>query len=412
MGICWARYYFTVIIMCFCNVFLLAGTATDACAWRSDFAQAHEQPDYPGIRKHFIERTAKDGGTITMYYPETGNAAVDEAILAVITTELNSFEKDSSEDSTKNPADNSTEGSDIGRAISSNYVIHRPSPTSLGVEFTLCTEHSKEFCFCYKHNLNFSLVDGRLLTLEDMFEDRQVALKLMSTWSRRALPKEVPYIWTNKDSIQKATMPSTENFHNQLIIPNGLRLVFDVGQVGPMAVGNPELDMPLKALAAAGPRPEVWGKQENPREAALNTPLQTPLPEKMQVSQDHATFLVPAGNGLNFSCIDSGSEIENCIRIAPEFMAHFEDAASDFAFVQGQVAHAGAAEATYIWGLYRTAGGFRSTPPVMVCQGCKPSKIFIKKNAILFTKIKHKPSDAQAVDLKFRIADGKLKRAN
>ena len=90
--------------MCFCNVFLLAGTATDACAWRSDFAQAHEQPDYPGIRKHFIERTAKDGGTITMYYPETGNAAVDEAILAVITTELNSFEKDSSEDSTKNPA--------------------------------------------------------------------------------------------------------------------------------------------------------------------------------------------------------------------------------------------------------------------------------------------------------------------
>ena len=132
----------------------------------------------------------------------------------------------------------------------------------------------------------------------------------------------------------------------------------------------------------------------------------------MQVSQEHATFLVPAGNGLNFSCIDSGSEIENCIRIAPEFMAHFEDAASDFAFVQGQVAHAGATEATYIWGLYRTTGGFRSTPPVLVCQGCKPSKIFIKNNAILFTKIKQKPSDAQAVDLKFRIADGKLKRAN
>ena len=414
MGICWARYYFTVIIMCFCNVFFLASTATDACAWLTDSARAHEQPDYPDIQKHFIDRTTQDGGTIALYYPETGNADVDKAILIVITAMLDTFDKDLGAEATGNSneesTDNSPEEPRINRAISSNYVIHRPSPTSLGIEFTLCLEYGR--AFCQKHNLNFSLVDGRLLTLDDMFENPQVALKLMSDWSRRTLPKEVPNMWSDKEAIRKATMPTTKNFHNELIIPSGLRLVFGTSQVGPMSAGEPELDMPLKALAAAGPRPEVWGKQEGPREAALSTPLQTPLPEKMQVSQEHATFLVPAGNGLNFSCIDSGSEIENCIRIAPEFMAHFEDAASDFAFVQGQVAHVGAAEATYIWGLYRTAGGFRSTPPVLVCQGCKPAKIFIKNNAILFTKIKQKPSDAQAVDLKFRIADGKLKRAN
>ena len=121
---------------------------------------------------------------------------------------------------------------------------------------------------------------------------------------------------------------------------------------------------------------------------------------------------MPTGDDLTFPCTVSGSEVENCIRIAPEFMAHFEDAASDFAFVQGQVAHAGAAESTYIWGLYRTAGGFRSTPPALVCQGCKPGKIFIKKDIIMFSKIKQMPSDAQAVDLKFRIAEGKLKKAN
>ena len=77
-----------------------------------------------------------------------------------------------------------------------------------------------------------------------------------------------------------------------------------------------------------------------------------------------------------------------------------------------QVAHGAAAQATYIWGLYRTASGFRSTPPVFVCEKCTPGKVFIKKDVIMLSHIKRSPFDAQTVSLKFRIADGTLKKIN
>ena len=424
MGAIGARHYYTVIFTLFCMSAFTIGATTQAHAWATDFVRATDQPDYPGITKHFINRVAKDGGVITMYYPETGNAVIDKTVLAVITKQLTRFE-----DVTDDAAPDSSREE---RAISSNYVIHRPSLTSLSVEYTLCEESGK--AFCYKHNLNFSLVDGRLLALEDMFEDPKLALKLMSDWSRRTLPQKVQVLW-NREEVNKATTPTTENFHNQLIIPKGLRLVFDIGTVGPMAIGDPELDMPLKELAKAGPKPEVWGKIEGVRPAdqgtqkksteapapnsrthpaPLSTPLQTPVFDKMQLSAEHATFLVAdiGANGMNVPCIDSGVPIERCIYIAPDFMAHFEDAASDFAFVQGQVAHGAAAQATYIWGLYRTASGFRSTPPVFVCEKCTPGKVFIKKDVIMLSQIKRSPFDAQTVSLKFRIADGTLKKIN
>ena len=397
MGTCWARYIYTFILACFCTVFLVVGATTEAHAWATDFAMVADQPDYPGVIKCFIDRKAKDGGVINMYYPKTENAVFDKAIQQVITDKVKGFESDSSE------------GSSGRRAISSNYVIHRPVFTSLGVEFTLCEEDGK--AFCYKHNLNFSIVDSRVLTLEDMFKDPQLALNLISDWSRRTLPKKVSNLWS-RERLNEATTPTTENFHNLLIVKQGLRIVFSSGQVGPMAIGDPELTMPIKELAAAGPKPDVWGEQKSPLETALSTHLRTPVTEKIKISQEDNVFLVPTDNDLTFPCTVSGSEVENCIRIRPDFVAHFENDTSDYGFVQGQVAIAGAAEATYVWGLYRTSYGFHSTYPALVCRGCKPGKVFIKKDVIMFSKIKQMPSDAQAVDLKFRIVDGYLKKAN
>ena len=397
MGTCWAHYIYTFILACFCTVFLVAGATTEAHAWATDFVRATDQPDYPGVIKCFIDRKAKDGGAINMYYPKTENAVFDTAIQEVIDAKVKSFESDSSEDSSGR------------RAISSNYVIHRPVFTSLSVEFTICEEDGK--AFCYKHNLNLGIVDSRVLTLEDMFKDPQLALNLMSAWSRRKLSKNVEALW-DKKALYQATEPTAENFHNLLIVKQGLRIVFSPGQVGPMAIGDPELTMPIKELAAAGPKPDVWGEQKSPLETALSTPLRTPVTEKIKISQEDNVFLVPTGDDLTFPCTVSGSEVENCIRIRPDFVAHFENDTSDYGFVQGQVALAGEAEATYVWGLYRTSYGFRSTYPALVCRGCKPDKVFIKKDVIMFSKIKQMPSDAQAVDLKFRIVDGYLKKAN
>ena len=424
MGAIGARHYYTVIFTLFCMTAFTIGATTQAHAWATDFVRATDQPDYPGITKHFINRVAKDGGVITMYYPETGNAVIDKTVLAVITKQLTSFEDDAD--------DAAPDSSREERAISSNYVIHRPSPTSLSVEYTFCEESGK--AFCHKHNLNFSLIDGRQLELEDMFDSPQTALDLMSDWSRRTLPQKISNLWS-KESLHTATTPTKENFNNMLMTKKGLRIVFAPAQVGPMAIGDPELTMPIAKLAKAGPKPEVWGQIEGvrpanqgtppkttetaapnsrPHPAPLSTPLQTPVFDKMQLSAEHATFLASdiGGNGLNVPCIDSGVPIERCIYIAPDFMAHFEDTASDFAFAQGQIAHGAAAQSTYIWGLYRTANGFRSTPPVFVCEKCTPGKVFIKKDVIMLSQIKRSPFDAQTVSLKFRIADGTLKKIN
>lgn len=429
-----ARHYSKVIFTFFYTLAFFVAAGTEAYAWVTDFVRVEKQPDYPGIKAHFIDRVTKDGGVITMYYPETGNVVIDRKIVSIINKQLFDFEKDTGDTP---PAETNSE-----RAISSNYIIHRPSTTALGVEFTFCESAGKGFC--HKHNLNFSLVDGRLLALKDMFDKPQIALKLMSEWSRIEAPKVISTI---KEFLFEGTEPKKKFFDQLLATQEGLRIFFWCGQIAPRSQGDPELTMPLANLAQAGPKPEVWGQQEGtrrtdatpppktagtppqpdstapkaanaapngrPHPAGLSTPLQTPLLEKMQISPDHATFMAPAsGNGLNFSCVDSGVSIERCIYVAPGFISLAENEASDFAFVQGQVSHGAAAEATYVWGLYRTATGFGSTPPEFVCERCKPEKIIIKKDQITFLKIRQSPFDTQTVDLKFRIADGKLKKIN
>ena len=426
MGAIGARHYYTVIFTLFCMSAFTIGATTQAHAWATDFVRATDQPDYPGITKHFINRVAKDGGVITMYYPETGNAVIDKKIFKVIKKDLDNFEKDAGDA----PPDNSSELFHFEHAISSNYVIYRPSSSVIGIEFTFCESAGK--AYCGKNIYNFSLIDGRQLSLEDMFDKPQAALKLMSEWSRREIPKKISTI---KEFLIEGTEPQNKYFSQILVTSDGLKIFFWCGQVAPRSQGDPELTMPIAKLAKAGPKPEVWGKIEGVRPAdqgtqkksaeapapnsrthpaPLSTPLQTPVFDKMQLSAEHATFLVAdiGANGLNVPCIDSGVPIERCVYVAPEFMAHFEDAASDFAFVQGQVAHGAAAQATYIWGLYRTASGFRSTPPVFVCEKCTPGKIFIKKDVIMLSQIKRSPFDAQTVSLKFRIADGTLKKIN
>ena len=93
MGAIGGRHYSTVIFTFFCIALFLIGVTTQAHAWATDFVRAADQPNYPGITKRFIDRKAKDGGVINMYYPETGNAAIDEAVLAVITKRLDNCEK-------------------------------------------------------------------------------------------------------------------------------------------------------------------------------------------------------------------------------------------------------------------------------------------------------------------------------
>ena len=88
MGAIGARHYYTVIFTLFCMSAFTIGATTQAHAWATDFVRATDQPDYPGITKHFINRVAKDGGVITMYYPETGNAVIDKKIFKVIKKDL------------------------------------------------------------------------------------------------------------------------------------------------------------------------------------------------------------------------------------------------------------------------------------------------------------------------------------
>ncbi|MFR5645408.1 MAG: RsiV family protein [Bilophila wadsworthia] len=54
--------------------------------------------------------------------------------------------------------------------------------------------------------------------------------------------------------------PEAENFSSFALTPEGIRIFFQPYQVAPWAAGSQVVDIPLDALADAGPRLSLWGK--------------------------------------------------------------------------------------------------------------------------------------------------------
>ncbi len=103
--------------------------------------------------------------------------------------------------------------------------------------------------------------DGSQLALKDVFGDVPQALRIFSEQSRLSLLRQEGLQNLQNDSaLQEGTAPAEDNFTLWSITPAGIHVHFQYYQVGPYAIGVPEVDIPLAALAPAKPDMMFWSK--------------------------------------------------------------------------------------------------------------------------------------------------------
>ena len=96
----------------------------------------------------------------------------------------------------------------------------------------------------YSITLNYDLAQGKELALADLFLPDSNYLKVISDYCIAELSKQ-PFF---DSSFASGAEPTTENYHNWNITPDGLLITFDEYQVAPYAAGPQKVIMPYSAL--------------------------------------------------------------------------------------------------------------------------------------------------------------------
>lgn len=382
------------------------GKVPEELYWIEDDGGAMDQEEFSGVTIHSVFRGSKSEPKVVMFYPSIGHEKIDTAIRELITAKVEAFfsciEKDKSEVSDPSLFEPSK------YILSSNYRVTFPTSNIVSVEFIFGTKLGWR-ALTHHNNMVYSRDSGKLLEFNDLFSKPQVALKLLSDWSRAVLPKELNIV--NKYDIASGTEPKAANFSNFRVAPKGLHIQFGRYQVGPGAAGSPEIFIPLKKLESAGPSPAIWDKPDL-RKIALSTPLKTPIPNDFKVSKENTTFLIPLDDVVALPCREGDYSIERCINIVPDFTLHTDATTQEFAFVEGTVAFSSAAVIGYLWGIYATEGGYKSTNFESIGNYYNYKSVSMKGNTILFKGVQTSRHSPERVDLKFSIVNGVLKKVN
>ena len=72
----------------------------------------------------------------------------------------------------------------------------------------------------------------------------------------------------------------------------------------------------------------------------------------------------------------------------------------------------GVAYLGYVWGIYETELGYKSTNPMLIGDRYDYKSVHIKGNTILFTGVKTSHYSQDRTNLKFSIVNGVLKKVN
>jgi len=96
----------------------------------------------------------------------------------------------------------------------------------------------------YYETINYNLQKGRQLRVRDVF--KRGYLKVFSSYSRKYLSEtyEIP----NQEWFEKGTAPTTHNFSDWNIVPDGVLISFEDYQVSSHSFGQPELVVPYSEL--------------------------------------------------------------------------------------------------------------------------------------------------------------------
>ena len=382
------------------------GKVPEELDWIADDGGAMDQEEFDGVTINSVFRGSRSEPKVVMFYPSIGQEKIDAEVKNLITASIDVFYDTIEKDKNESPDGSQTDYSKY--ILSSNYKVTFPTSNVVAIEFTFGVKYGWR-SFRHSQNLAFNIKAGEFIEFKNLFEKPQVALKILSDWSKATLPKKLPIV--NMHDITSGTAPKEDNFSNYRIAPKGLFIQFGRYQVGPGAVGSPEIFIPLKKLERAGPSPAIWDKPDL-RKIALSTPLKTPIPNDYKVSKENTTFLIPLDDVVALSCREGDYTIERCINIAPDFTLHTDATTQEFAFVEGTVAFSSVAVIGYLWGIYATEDGYKSTNFEAIGNYYNYKSVSMKGNTILFKGVQTTRHSPERVNLKFSIVNGVLKKVN
>lgn len=218
------------------------------------------QPHFPGITVGILSKEKEGKPHVFYFYPKTGNPAVDKIVYDRVTRDAREF----FDEVAKQKRDGASDEELKNWRRYSNYKISRPSPNIINIVFGFGGYQGGRAPWYYKESLYFHLPDGKQLGFNDLFDDPQMALKLMSAWSRKHLegllikqgvaPNKIK---SERERFAEGTAPTRENFSTLTLRPDGIDIHFGYYQV---RVGeNPDTYMPLRELKKAGPKAQIWG---------------------------------------------------------------------------------------------------------------------------------------------------------
>jgi len=221
------------------------------------------QPHFPGITVGILSKEKKGRPHVFYFYPKTGNSVVDKIVYDRITRDAKEFFNEVAKYK-GNPA--------LAEWLNkwdrySNYKISRPSDNAINIVFGFGGYQGGRAPWYYEESLYFHLPDGKQLGFNDLFDDPQMALKLMSAWSRKQLEavlirqgRSPDQIKSASENIAEGTAPTKQNFSALTLRPDGIDIHFGYYQLG--ALSYPKVYMPLHELEKAGPKAQVWGQQQ------------------------------------------------------------------------------------------------------------------------------------------------------
>lgn len=150
------------------------------------------------------------------------------------------------------------------------YETHYPTDKVVCLEFDifrypLHAAHPMTFVATRHYNLG----TGELLELDSLFADPDKALSIIAGQAK-AKTREYMKIRMGSDFADDAaslldegwfkegTAPTRDNYSNLILLPEGIKVVFQQYQVLPYVFGLVEYTVPISDLETAGPNAEVW----------------------------------------------------------------------------------------------------------------------------------------------------------
>lgn len=261
-------------------------SGTDA---RAETMSALSGSPWPGVIDHLLQSplTQSRGNNqagIHINYPSFGHRNVDadirawvETIAATFQTHLDtdvlaSVTGPESYELDHNPffQDDDLNSEEAAKAISTDndfelwgtYTVSRPSDNAVSITYELWNYLNNNTGNLDIITLNYNLLNGQRLNFVDIFEKPDLALKLMSSWSRKKLGGRLGE-GSRSSMLNSGTEPLLDNFSSLTLTPEGLRINFQPWQVAPGAAGVQKVDMPLEELLEASPLLSLWGQTEN-----------------------------------------------------------------------------------------------------------------------------------------------------